>query len=143
MKPSTCLPAATAAAAAIAALVLTGAPAMASTGTSTTHATQASASQLLTAWSNGPGWADLNAVDNALIHRNGRALAHYTTLAIAHPQPVDTAGYVATMRVYHAAGIAMAQGKNATAHADIAKGDDMAWDVVQDTFSAINRLPIS
>jgi hypothetical protein len=140
MRLSTCLPAATAAAA-IAALVLTGAPAMASTSTAH-HVTHESASQLLTDWSNGSGYADLNAVDNALIHRNGPALARYTALAAAHPQPVDTAGYVAMMRVYHAAGIALAHGEKATANADIAKADELAWDVVENTFSAINRVSV-
>jgi hypothetical protein len=140
MKLSTRLPAA-AAAGAIAALALTGAPAMAST--TAPHVTHASPSQLLTAWDNGPGYADLIAVDNALVHRNGPKLAHYAALAAAHPQPVDTTGYVATMHVYHAAGIALAHGNKATANADIAKADDMAWDVVQNTFSAINRLSVS
>lgn len=141
MKLSACLSAA--AAAGIAALALTSAPAMASTVSTAHQASDPSASQLITAWDNSPGYTYLNDVDNALVLRNGPALAHYTTLAIAHPQPVDTAGYIATMRVYHAAGVALAHGHKAAANADIAKGDDMAWDVVQDTFAAINRVSVS
>jgi len=133
---------ATTAAAGIAALALTSAPAMAST-TTAQHGTHASASQLLTAWDNSPGYTDLLAVDNALTHRNGPALAHDTALAITHPQPVDTAGYIATMRVYHAAGIALTHGHTATANADIAKADDLAWDVVTDTFAALNRVSVN
>jgi hypothetical protein len=140
MKLSTCLSAA--AATGIGALVLTSAPAMASTLSPAHQTTHLSASQLLTAWDNGPGGADLNAADNALTHRNGPALAHYTALAITHPQPVDTAGYVAMMRVYHAAGIALAHGNKTAANADIAKADDMAWDVITDTFSALNRVSV-
>ncbi len=102
-----------------------------------------SAGQLMTAWDNSPGYTNLVAADNALTHRNGPELARYTALAIAHPQPVDTAGYIATMRVYHAAGIALAHGDTATANTDIATADDMAWDVITSTFAALNRVNIS
>jgi hypothetical protein len=145
MKLSAALAAAlsTTAAAAITALALTSAPAMASTLTPAHQATHATASQRLTAWDNRSGYTDLVAVDNALTHRNGPALTHDTALAITHPQPVDTAGYIAMMRVYHAAGIALTHGHTAAANADIAKADDMAWDVITDTFAALNRVSVN
>jgi hypothetical protein len=133
----------TTAAAAITTLALTSAPAMASTLTPAHQATHATASQLLTAWDNSPGYTDLTATGNALTHRNGPALTHYTALAITHPQPVDTAGYIAMMRVYHAAGIALTHGHTTTANADIAKANDLAWDVITDTFSALNRITVN
>jgi len=134
----------TAAAAAITALALTSAPAMAATlSPARTATTQPSASQLMTAWDNSPGYTDLIAADNALTSHNGPELARYATLAIASPQPVDTAGYIATMRVYRAAGIALAHGDTATANTDIATADDMAWDLITSTFAALNRVNVS
>ena len=141
MKLSLCLPAAAGAVAVAAALVLTGAPAMASTTAVT--AVHQSPSQLLTTWSNGPGGADLNAVESALAHNNGARLARTATIAAAHPQPVDTADYIAMMRVYHVAGVALSHHNKKAFKADMVTATDIAWDVVQNTFAAISRLPVS
>ena len=138
MKLSLCLPAAAAAVAVAGTLVLTGAPAMASVS-----AHHESPSQLLTAWSNGPGGADLNAVESALAHNNGAKLARTATIAATHPQPVDTADYIAMMRVYHVAGVALSHHNKKAFKADMVTATDIAWVVVQNTFAAINRVPVS
>jgi hypothetical protein len=136
MKLSLCLP--VAAAVAVAGLTLSGAPAMASVS-----AHPESASQRLTAWSNGAGGTDLNAVENALAHNNGAKLARTATIAAEHPQPVDTSDYVAMMRAYHVAGVALSHHNEKASKADLVTATDIAWVVVQNTFAAINRLPVS
>lgn len=41
-----------------------------------------------------------------------------------------------------AAGTALSRGDTATANADLARADDMAWDVLEATFGAIERVPV-
>jgi len=130
MRLSLCVPAAAVA------LALTAAPAMASVS-----AHPESASQRLTAWSNGAGGTDLNAVENALAHNNGAKLARTATIAAAHPQPVDTSDYVAMMRAYHVAGVALSHHNEKAFKADLVTATDIAWVVVQNTFAAVDRLP--
>jgi hypothetical protein len=123
------------------AALIGGAPA-AGAAVATAHGSSLTPAQTMTAWVGGPGYRYLTATDAALDARNGPALEHYATLAAAHPQPADTADYVAMMRAYAAAGAALAQGETRLADADIAWADDVAWDVVQDTFSVLDRVSI-
>jgi len=126
----------------LAGAAITGAAVPAEAATAAPHASAGhSAAEAMTAWVNGPGYGYLNATESALAARNGRKLARCATLAAEHPQPVDIAGYVAMMREYAAAGRALTRGETRTANTDIAKADDMAWDVVEATFSALPRLP--
>src|SRR6202012_2062529 len=106
------------------------------------HGSSAAPAETMQAWVGGLGYRYLTATDAALDARNGPALEHYAKLAAAHPQPADTAAYVSMMHAYVAAGGAVTRGDERTADADIAWADDVAWDVVQDTFSVLRRVSI-
>ena len=104
--------------------------------------TAQTAAEAMTAWVNGPGYDYLNATEAAESARDGAALTRAANLAAAHPQPTGTDIYVATMHVYAAAGEALTRGDTATASADLAKADDMAWDIIKVTFSALDRVQL-
>jgi hypothetical protein len=121
----------------------TAGPAAAATGTLRGSGTPArSPAESMAAWVSGPGLRYLNATEAAEESHDGRALARYAQLAAEHPQPADTAAYVTMMRWYGAAGTALSRGDARTAQADLTVADDMAWDVVQDTFAVLARIAI-
>ena len=95
------------------------------------------------AWVNGPGWRYLNATEAAETARDGAALTRAATLAAAHPQPADRAGYVTMMHWYAAAGRALTSGDAAAAKEDLAVADEMAWNVIEATFGALDRVSLN
>jgi hypothetical protein len=121
--------------------------AAAQTTTSQTVPAQTTTSQTpaesMTAWLSGPGYGYLTGTEAAEAARDGAALTREATLAAEYPQPVGTAGYIATMRVYAAAGQALTRGDTSAATADLAQADDMAWDVIKATFGALDRIPLN
>jgi hypothetical protein len=106
-------------------------------------ATGRTPAEAMAAWVNGPGWRYLNATEAAETSRNGAALTRAAILAAEHPQPADTAAYVAMMHVYAAAGRALTSGDTATARADLAQADEMAWNVIEATFGALSRVSLN
>jgi hypothetical protein len=119
------------------------APHAAAQTTAAQTVTSQTPAESMTTWVNGPGYGYLTGTETAEAARDGAALTREATLAAAHPQPVDTAGYVATMRVYAAAGQALTRGDTAAATADLAQADDMAWDIIKATFGALDRIPLN
>lgn len=126
-----------------------GSAAPAGAATLAPHATAAQAGTAQTpaeataAWVSGPGWRYLNATEAAEASRNGAALTRAATLAAAHPQPADRAGYVTMMHWYAAAGRALTSGDTATAREDLAVADEMAWNVIEATFGALDRVSLN
>jgi hypothetical protein len=106
-------------------------------------ATGRTAAEATAAWVNGPGWRYLNATEAAETARDGAALTRAATLAAAHPQPADRAEYVTMMHWYAAAGRALTSGETATAREDLAVADEMAWNVIEATFGALDRVSLN
>jgi hypothetical protein len=101
------------------------------------------AAEATAAWVNGPGWRYLNATEAAEASRNGAALTRAATLAAEHPQPADKAEYVTMMHWYATAGRALTSGDAATAREDLAVADEMAWNVIEATFGALDRVSLN